>query len=68
MTDRLCVPCVASTVPSAGEYVNVPGTVAVASSCVADSDDPTVIAAGVGHVITGVAWFTTRETVAVADL
>ena len=44
-------------VPDAGVYVYVPPLgVPTAFSCVADSAVPYVIAAGVAHVIVGVAW------------
>jgi hypothetical protein len=39
------------SVPAFGEYTNVPATFAVASSWVALNFVPTVIGAGVGHVI-----------------
>jgi len=48
----VCAPT-ASTVPAAGEYTNVPATLAVALSCALPSAVPYVIAAGVAHVIVG---------------
>src|SRR5882757_6742466 len=53
ITERVSVPT-AGTAPAAGVYTNVPGTDAVAFNWVALSAVPTEIAAGVGHVITGV--------------
>ena len=47
-----------STVPLAGVYTKPPATSAVALSCVALSAVGYVIAAGVAHVITGVAFST----------
>ena len=64
-TVNVCVPC-ASTVPSGGEYVNVPGVLAVASNWVADSAVPAVIAAGVAQVIFGTPWITEILVCAVA--
>jgi hypothetical protein len=65
VTDSACVPAV-RTAPAAGVYAKVPATGEVALSCVALSPVPYVIAAGVAHVIEGVAWFTVNCTVAVA--
>jgi hypothetical protein len=67
VTFNFCCPGL-NTVPPFGEYVNVPATVDVASSCVALSAVPYAIAAGVAHVIVGVALFTVRVTLAVAAL
>ena len=53
ITDRVCEP-VGSTVPEAGVYANVPGTLAVALSCVSLSAVAYVIAAGVDQLIDGV--------------
>ena len=66
VTDNVWPVPAASSVPLAGEYTNVPATPtgAVAFNCVALSAVPTVIAAGVGQVITGVV----IVTVAVATL
>ena len=55
-------------VPEAGEYAKLPGTLAVASSCVEPSAVPYVIAAGVGQVIVGATGFTRSKTLAVAVL
>jgi len=60
-------------VPALGEYVNAPGTrappkLAVAFNCVLPRAVPTVTAAGVFHVIVGIAGLTVNETVPVADL
>ena len=49
----VCVPA-ASTVPAGGEYTNVPGTFAVASSCAEVSGAGFLIGAGCGQVITAV--------------
>src|SRR5205085_752002 len=62
-----------STVPAAGVYTKLPGTglplkVAVAFSCVPLSAVPYVMSAGFVQLIVGVALFTTRVAVAVADL
>jgi hypothetical protein len=46
------------TVPSGGVYTNVPGTLAVAFNCVALSAVPATTAAGVFHVMEGVALVT----------
>ena len=46
------VPAV-STVPAAGEYAKVPGTLALASSCAALKAVPYVMAAGAGQVMVG---------------
>ena len=59
VTERICAPPL-GIVPAIGEYTNVPAVLAVASSCVAVSAVPKVIAAGVAHVITGVAKLTVR--------
>jgi hypothetical protein len=53
VTDSVCEPT-PSTVPAAGVYTKVPATLAVASSWVALSGVPKLIAAGVAHVNTGV--------------
>jgi len=54
VTFNVTFPAVDSIVPAAGEYTKVPGTLAVASSCVAPRAVPTTTAAGVFQVITGV--------------
>lgn len=59
VTESVSVPA-AGTVPTAGLYVKVPATDAVASNCVVDSAVPYEIAAGAAHVITGAAWVTFR--------
>jgi hypothetical protein len=46
--------------------MKVPGTVAVASNCVALKAVPVGMAAGAGQLITGVAWLTVNCTDAVA--
>ena len=56
-TESCCVPA-AKTVPAAGEYVKVPATVVVASSCVAPSAVPYVMGDGTDHVIVGVTMLT----------
>jgi hypothetical protein len=71
-TLKVCVPA-ASTVPDGGVYWNDPGREtppndAVASSCVPLNAVPTVIAAGVGQVITGVAWVTVMVVLPVAPV
>ena len=70
VTDSVWLPN-AGTVPDAGVYAYAPATAvpfneASALSCVALSAVPTVIGEGVGHVITGVALFTTSVVVPVA--
>ena len=55
VTERVSVPA-AGMLPAAGVYTNVPGTDAVALSCVEESVVPKVIFAGLFQVITGVAW------------
>ena len=60
-----CVPA-ARTAPTAGLYMKVPGTFAVASNCVALRAVPGAMAAGVAQVIVGVAWLTVSCTEAVA--
>ena len=52
-TESVCVPAL-STVPAAGEYTKVPGTLAVASNWVLLTAAPYVIAAGAFQVIKGV--------------
>jgi hypothetical protein len=47
--------------------MNVPGTLAVASSWVELSVAPAVTGAGVAQVSTGAAWLTVSVTVAVAE-
>ena len=64
---KVCVPTL-GTVPLAGLYVIVPAALAVALSCVAESAVPYVIVLGVAQVRVGVALFTVRETVPVAEL
>ena len=51
--------------PEDGVYWNVPATGEVASSCVALSAVPKVIAAGVAHTIEGVALLTSTFTVTI---
>ena len=65
VTVRVCGPA-PSTVPAAGVKLNVPGTDDVASSCVALSAVPYVIAAGAGHVMVAILWLTVIDDVAVA--
>jgi hypothetical protein len=48
-TDNVWVPA-ERRVPRTGLYVNVPGTLAVALSCVDDSEVPYTMFAGVDHV------------------
>src|ERR671924_583629 len=67
VTDSGCDPA-SSTVPAAGAYANVPGTLLVALSCVALNAVPYVMSAGVDHVIAGVPFSTVRLTVAVAPV
>jgi hypothetical protein len=55
------------TAPAAGEYANVPATLAAAFNCALPRAVPTVIGAGVVHVTVGVALLTVREFLAVAD-
>jgi hypothetical protein len=57
-----------TTVPSTGEYANVPGTEAVAFNCVPLSAVPYVIAAGVVQVIIGVAGTTMTAALAVSGM
>src|SRR5882672_3495263 len=66
VTDNVCAAPALRTVPAAGVYTNVPGTLAVAFNCVAPSGVPNVIAAGALHVIVGVAFPTVIATLAVA--
>ena len=66
VTDSVCPAPAVNTTPAAGVYTNVPGTLAVAFSCVALSAVPYAIAVSVGHVIVGVALSTVMSTVAVA--
>jgi hypothetical protein len=56
-----CVPA-DRTVPTAGLYVNLPGTLAFAFNCVALRAVPGEMDPGVTQVITGVAWLTIRCT------
>src|SRR4030081_1098412 len=65
-TESVCAAPALSTVPATGEYTNVPGTLAVAFSCVALSAVPNVMSAGAAHVIVGVAFSTLMATVRVA--
>ena len=58
MVDKVVVPMDDITVPSGGVYTNVPGTLAVAFNCVALSAVPATTAAGVFHVMEGVALVT----------
>ena len=60
-----CVPA-DRTVPTAGLYMKLPGTFAVASSCVALSAVPVAMAAGAVQVIAGAAWLTVICAEAVA--
>ena len=53
VTDKVSDPT-ARIIPAAGEYTNVPGIVEVASSCVALSGVPEVIAEGAAQVMEGV--------------
>ena len=68
MAESVVFPAVDITVPAVGLYTNVPGTLAVASNCVALSAVPTVTAAGVLQVMVGVALFTVSVTDAEAVL
>ena len=56
----------AKTAPAAGLYMKLPGTLAVASNCVALSAVPAAMGAGVAQVIVGAAWLTVSCTEAVA--
>src|ERR671923_79857 len=67
VTDSNCRPAL-STVPAAGVYVNVPGTLLVAFSCVPLNGVPYVISAGVGQVMVAVALTMFSITVAVAPV
>src|SRR5919109_769211 len=67
VTDSGCDPA-SSTVPAAGAYANVPGTLLVAFSCVALSAVPYVMSAGAGQVMVAVALTTFSVTVAVAPV
>jgi len=60
-----CVPA-GRTVPAAGLYIKLPGTFAVAFSCVVLRAVPVAIEAGAAHVIAGVAWLTASCAEAVA--
>jgi hypothetical protein len=53
-------------VPIAGLYMKLPGTFAVAFSCVALRAVPVAMVPGAAQVITGVAWLTVICAVAVA--
>jgi hypothetical protein len=57
VTCNACAPAF-STVPAAGEYVNVPGVFAVALSSAVPSAVPYTMSAGAGHVTIGYALFT----------
>src|SRR5690242_15270768 len=65
VVDKVWLPAL-RTVPEAGVYTNVPGTDAVAFSCVLLKGVPYVIAEGVAHVIVGVACWTVTLNVEVA--
>jgi len=66
VADSTCAAPALRTVPAAGVYTNVPGTLAVAFNCVAPSGVLNVIASGALHVIVGAAFPTAIATVAVA--
>src|SRR5678815_3707638 len=65
VTDNVCAIPAPRMVPAAGQYANVPGTLAVAVNCVALRAVPVVMSAGFAHVMTGVALSTVSDTVAV---
>ena len=54
-TDNTWLEPVFNIVPADGVYANVPATLAVAFSCVADKGVPYTMGAGVFHVTVGVA-------------
>src|SRR2546423_15702350 len=56
-TDSGCPAPLPSTVPAAGEYTNVPGTLAVALNCAGPSGVPYGMSAGGVHVRVGVSRF-----------
>ena len=62
---NVCDPALRA-VPAAGEYVKLPATGELASSCIALRAVPCVMAAGVAQVMAGVALLTVTATVAVA--
>src|SRR6266446_5138368 len=64
VTESVCDPAV-STAPAAGEYVNVPGTLAVALSCVPSIAAPYTMATGAGQVMVDAALVTLTVAVAV---
>jgi len=66
VTDKDCAAPAGNTVPAAGVYAKVPGTLAVAFNCVALSGVPYVIAEGAFQVIVGVALTTVIVRLAVA--
>src|SRR3954469_1450913 len=70
VTDSVWVLPALSTAPAAGVQTNVPSTppLTVAFSCVVLSAVPNVMSAGVGQVITGVAFSTLMLIVLVAVL
>ena len=67
VTDSVWLPA-PGVVPAEGLYAKLPAVLAVASSCVALSAVPLVIAAGVGQLIVGVALLTVSATLPVAVL
>ena len=60
-----CVPA-GRTAPTAGLYMKLPGTFAVAFNCVALSAVPVEMEAGAAQVISGAAWLTVSCAEAVA--
>lgn len=62
VTESGMLPGVDITVPNAGLYTNVPGTLAVAFNCEELSAVPTVTLDGVGQLRVGVAWVTVSIT------
>ena len=66
LTERVWSLPACNTVPAAGVYVSMPGTDAVASSCVTERAVPKTIPAGLDQVIVGVALVTVKLPVALA--
>src|SRR5438045_774802 len=67
-TESGCPAPLPSTVPGAGEYTNVPGTLAVALNCAGPRGVPYGMSAGAVHVMAGVRRFALVVTVTPADV
>ena len=66
VADKTCPWPADKTVPAGGEYVNEPGTEALASSCALPSAVPALISAGMAQVMVGVALVTVSVVVVLA--